>query len=158
MTRLTPALFLFLSLALFAAPAPAQPAGDAAHQSMTELKAQLAPGKQIFVSRRMALTPADEAGFWPLYDEHQQALAELLQRRRDNVQAYARAVGGGMDEDTANDLADEALSIEADEAKLLDRTYHRLRRVIAPEKALKYLQLESKLAALQRYELAASLP
>jgi len=155
MIRTIPALVL--SLLLLATPALAQVAGSEAR--MDELRAQLAPGKQSFISRQMALNPAEEASFWPVYDEHQRALESLQQRQRDNAVAYANAVASGeLDESLARELARELVSIASEEARLVDRTYSRLRRSLSEAQALQYLQLEARLAALQRYELASLLP
>lgn len=154
MFRLMIALLLSLGLT---GPALAQAGGDGGQASMNELRAALAPGKQVFVARQMNLSPAEEAGFWPIYDEHQTGLAELAARRRENFAALAAATET-MDEDDADDLASDALSIAADEARLFDRTHGRMTRAIPPAKALKYLRLELKLAALARYEAAATLP
>lgn len=147
-------IFTALALALLlAAPTLAQTAADpAAH--MAGLKAQLAPGKQVFISRQMALTPAEEAGFWPVYDAHQSELAKLVDRRREAAAAYARHAS--LDEDEAGDLAKELANIDLDEARLNAQTYSRLKRVLPSAKALKYLQLERQLSTLLRYELAAS--
>ena len=154
MFRLMIALTLSLGLA---GPALAQSGNDGGQARMNELRAALAPGKQTFIARQMTLTPAEEAGFWPIYDTHQTGLAELAARRRANVAALD-AVTDATDEDDADDLAGEALSIEADEARLFERTHSRMSRAIPTAKALKYLAIELKLAALARYEAAAALP
>jgi hypothetical protein len=149
MTRILGALAL--TLALVAAPALAQ------DPSLAALKAELAQGKQIVVARQMALNPEQEASFWPAYDEHQRELLELNRRHRENSAAYARAAAS-LDEDQAEELADEALEIAREQAQLTERTYSRLRRNIGPEKALQYLQLEAKFAAIANYDVAATLP
>ena len=154
MFRLMIALTLSLGLA---GPTLAQSSTDGGQARMNELRAALAPGKQMFIARQMSLTPAEETGFWPIYDSHQAGLAELAARRRANVASLAAATAA-IDEDDADDLASEALSIEADEARLFERTHGRMSRAIPPAKALKYLGIELKLAALARYEAAAALP
>lgn len=141
--------------ALLASPALAQTAADpAAH--MAGLKAQLAPGKQVFVSRQMGLTPAEEADFWPVYDAHQSELAGLVQRRREAAAEYGRLAS--LDEDAIADLAEEMAEIDLEEARLNESTYSRLSRLLPAAKALKYLQLERQLSTLLRYELAATAP
>lgn len=140
---------------LLASPALAQTAADpAAH--MAGLKAQLAPGKQVFVSRQMGLTPAEEADFWPVYDAHQSELAGLVQRRREAAAEYGRLAS--LDEDAIADLAEELAEIDLEEARLNESTYSRLSRLLPAAKALKYLQLERQLSTLLRYELAATAP
>lgn len=152
MSRILTALAL---AALLASPALAQTAADpAAH--MAGLKAQLAPGKQVFVSRQMGLTPAEEADFWPVYDAHQNELAGLVQRRREAAAAYGRLAS--LDEDAIADLAEELAEIDLEEARLNEATYSRLSRLLPAAKALKYLQLERQLSTLLRYELAATAP
>ena len=144
-----------LTLALLLAqPVSAQTADPAAH--MTGLKAQLAPGKQVFVSRQMGLTPAEEADFWPVYDAHQSELAGLVQRRREAAAAYGRLAS--LDEDAITDLAEELAELDLEEARLNEATYSRLSRLLPAAKALKYLQLERQLSTLLRYELAATAP
>jgi Spy/CpxP family protein refolding chaperone len=156
MNRTLLPLFLALALALAIPPATAQ---DDPTPSLDALRSELAQGKQIVVARRLNLTPEQEAGFWPIYDAHQAELAELVERRRDNAAAYARAVATGrLDEDAANALAEETLDIENEQAQLMERTFSRLRRQIDPAKAYEYLQLEAKISAILRYELAATLP
>lgn len=156
MTRIV--LFLLLSLGL-ATPVVAQDAGDGGVARMSELRAELAPGKQIYVARQMNLNPAEEAAFWPVYDDHQKGLADLEARRRNIVAAQVRiAASGATDDDDLQDIAEEVLAIETAEARLLERTYARLSRAIPEAKALRYLQLETKLAALARYEAVAALP
>ena len=150
-------LIVLLSLGL-PGTALAQATGDGGQARMSELRAALAPGKQVFIARQMSLSPAEEAEFWPIYDEHQKGLAELADRRRNNIAGLVRASGSAVDDDDAEDLAREAVSIELDEARLFERTEGRMTRAIAPAKALKYLGLELKLAALARYEAAAVLP
>lgn len=148
--------FTALALALLlAAPALAQTAADpAAH--MAGLKAQLSPGKQVFISRQMDLTPAEEADFWPVYDAHQSELADLVRRRREAAADYVRLASLGEDE--AEELAEELAEIDMQEARLNEATYSRLSRLLPATKALKYLQLERQLSTLLRYELAAAAP
>ena len=150
-TLSVPALVLALS---FAAPAGAQSADPATH--VASLKAQLAPGKQVFIARQMNLNPAEEADFWPAYDAHQRELADLVERRRAAAAAYARL--SSLDEDTATELAEEIAEIDLEEARLNEETYSRLSRGLPAAKALKYLQLERQLSTLLRLELAASVP
>ncbi len=144
---------VLLAALLPLAPAAAQTADPAAH--LAALRTQLAPGKQVYISRQLALTSAEEAAFWPIYDEHQAALGEITTRRRENAAALARAAG---DDDTLEDLGEEAVDIELDEAALMERTWNRVRRALPMAKALRYLQLEALLSTLQRADLAPSTP
>ncbi len=155
MTRLMFPLLLSLALA---SPVHAQLTGDGGESAMAALRAELAPGKQVFIARQMSLDPAEEAAFWPLYDDHQAGLADLAERRSRVVDEQVRVATATATDDDLRDIAQEVLAIETEEARLLERTHSRLRRAIPEAKALRYLQLETKLLALARYEAAAALP
>ncbi len=49
---------LLLSLGL-SSPVLAQATGDGGQARMSELRAALAPGKQVFIARQMSLSPAE---------------------------------------------------------------------------------------------------
>jgi len=134
---------LMLAL-LLSAPALAQ---DAPLPAMSELKAALAPGKQSLVSRQLGLTPAEEADFWPVYDELQKGLQDVQQRRRQ-----ALADVGGADGERLDEIAEELLQADIDEARLHERAWDRLRERLPADKVLKYVRLEQMIATLGRYE------
>lgn len=148
-------LTLVLALSLGAPAAFAQQAGSGA-QKMAALQAEVAQGKQAYMSRQLAMDPAEQAAFWPVYDKVQEELAALAERRRANAVAVAIGLRSALDEKDAEDLAEEAVSIEVDQAKLMERTFRALSRTIAPQKALAYVQAEARLATLQAHEIAGS--
>jgi len=153
MSRSIPTLVLFLALV---APAAFAQQGASAPQKMAALQAEVAQGKQAYVSRQLALDPAEQAAFWPVYDSVQEDLAKLAERRRRNAAAYVASTRTELDKKDAENLADEAVAIEMDQAKLLERTYRNLSRSLPPHKAMDYVQLEARLATLLRYEITAT--
>ncbi|GAB2495461.1 hypothetical protein [Arenimonas alkanexedens] len=148
---------LLLALCLTAPAAFAQQLSEA-DQKMAALRAEVAQGKQAYVSRQLTLNSAEQAAFWPVYDEVQEGLASLAERRRANAAAYVSVVVGAADEDDAEDVTAEALAIERDQAKLFERAYKDLSKGLSSKQSMAYLQLEARLVTLLRYELAASLP
>lgn len=156
-----------LCLALFATPglvrAQSQPAADAQakdlYAQMDTLQAYAGEGKREFVARQLDLSPEQAAKFWPIFDQHQALLAELNQRRLDNILAYANAWNAGaVDDGTANKLALEGIAIEKGEAAALERTYKRLRGVLPARSAVRYLQMEYMLRAVVRIAQVANVP
>ncbi len=135
------------------------PEDEPLYAGMRLLQAQTAEDKRAFVSAQLQLDEAQAAKFWPIFEAHQQGLAELNRRRLDNVLAYARAWNDdSLDDATAARLAEQALSIEEDETSLLKHTYRKLKGVIPATKAVSYLQLENKIRAVVRYEQAVNVP
>jgi Spy/CpxP family protein refolding chaperone len=123
------------------------------------LQAEVGPEKRSFIKAQLELTPAEEAKFWSVYDEHQAALEELNRRRLANVLAYSRVWNAGHIEDApADKLLKEAIAIERAEADLLDRTYQKLRGKLIAVKLVRYLQIEAKLRAFVRIRQASEVP
>lgn len=156
---------LGLTLILAAGPAFAQsPAATsqdsaAAFSQLQALMAEVGPEKRAFVAEQLDLTEVEGGKFWPVYEAHQAALARLNERRLNNIVAYGEIWNAEATDDKAMAaVAREALAIEKDEAALLERTYNKLKRAVPVVKAVRYLQLESKLRALVRVELAARIP
>ncbi|KAF1690445.1 hypothetical protein [Pseudoxanthomonas koreensis] len=140
-------------------PAPPNADDEPLYAGMRLLQAQTAEEKRAFVAAQLQLDETQAPRFWPVFEEHQEALSALNQRRLENILAYARAWNDdSLDDSRAAELAEQALSIEEDETALLKHTYHKLKRVVPASKAVSYLQLESKIRAVVRYEQAVSVP
>lgn len=157
-------LALLLSTLLPAAamadqPSARTPAEVEAMAQMQVLQAYVGTGKRAFIEQQLQLTPEEAEKFWPVYDAHQVALADFNRRRVDNILAYARVWNAGrIDDAAATALAKEAIAIEKEEAAQLDRTFGKLKRAVPAVKAVRYLQVESKLRAIVRFEQAAQVP
>lgn len=142
-------------------PAAVTPESDRAEvmAAMNALQDEVREGKRELIGKQMQLTDAEAAKFWPVYDAHQEALAAFNTRRMDNILAYAKAWNAGpIDDATADPLAKEALAIEKDEVDQMERTYGKARKAVGASKAVRYLQMESKIRALVRFEQAAEVP
>ena len=146
-----------LTLLLAGALAPAAMAQDAGGNALArvqQLQAAVAPGKQIFVARQLQLTPEEAANFWPAYDAHQAGLADLDRKRGELLaRREQRLAENDWDQGDTEDLAEEMLALEADEADLLEGTFARLTRAgLTMEKAVRYIELEKDLRALRHFQ------
>ncbi|MES5814029.1 hypothetical protein [Pseudoxanthomonas sp. Soil82] len=162
MKKSLPVLLVALAISSNALASPAaQPSPDVEplYAGMRLLQAQTAEDKRAFVDAQLQLDEGQAERFWPVFEEHQQALAALNKRRLDNVLAYAKAWNeDALDDARAAQLAEQALAIEKDETDLLGHTYRKLKRAVPASKAVAYLQLESKIRAIVRYEQALNVP
>ena len=157
---------LSLIAALVASPAWSQekapaytPEEAASLAEMKALESEMRTGKRALIEEQLGLTTEEATKFWPIYDAHQAALSAFNKRRLDNIVVYARHYNAGsLDDATATKIAEEALSLEKDEATQMERTFHKLRKAIPAVKAVRYLQMESKLRAIVRFEQAAQVP
>jgi hypothetical protein len=135
------------------------PAEAEIYADMRALQGQLGAGKRAFIEEQVVLAPAEAAKFWPVYDAHQAGPTSLNKRRLDNILAYARDWNAEtLDDKAANGLAKEALDIEKGEVALMENTYRKLKHAVPAIKAVRYLQIESKVRAIVRFEQAAEVP
>jgi len=115
--------------------------------------------KKLLVAVNMQLTDAEAKGFWPIYDAYQKDLDTIDRRLSKTIAAYADAYNSGsVPDDTAKQLIGDYLAIEQDEAKMKRSYVSRLSDGLPGTKVARYLQLETKMRAIVRYELAANIP
>jgi hypothetical protein len=156
MTKMMRLMMAFVIAAVFAAPATAQ--GNAT-SNMEILRQKVKADKQLLVASNLQLTDAEGKQFWPVYDAYQKDLQQINQRLTAAIVAYADAYNKGpVPNEVAKTLLDEALAIDDAEAKLKTSTAQKVMAVLPATKAARYIQIENKIRALIRYELAANIP
>ncbi len=152
MTRLVAAFAIAAGLA---APAMAQTGTT----NMDILRQKIKADKKLVVAQNLNLTEAEGTAFWPVYDAYQKDLQQINQRLTAAILAYADAYNKGpVTNETAKKLLDEALAIDEAEAKLKTTTVPKVLAALPAMKAARYIQIENKIRAAVRYELAANIP
>jgi hypothetical protein len=107
----------------------------------------------------MQLTEAEAKGFWPVYEAYQKDLQGINQRLLGVIKNYADAYNKGpVSDEAAKKLINEAIAIEEAEVKLKRSYVPKLEKVVPGMKAARYLQIENKIRAIGKYELAAQIP
>ena len=136
-------------------------AQEATQMNMDILKEKVKADKKLLVAANMNLTDAEAMTFWPLYDGYQKELEQINQRLMTTIKAYADAYNVGKGEisnDQAKKLLSEALAVEGSEVKLRQLYAAKLGKVLPGTKVVRYLQIESKIRAIVKFELAAQIP
>ena len=147
---------LFTIAALLPVPAVAQ---DAATTNMEILRQKVKADKKLVVAQNLQLTDAEGAKFWPVYEAYQKDLQAINQRLLAAIAAYADAYNKGPVADaTAKKLLDEAMAIDDAEAALKKSAAPKIMAALPAMKAVRYIQIENKIRAAVRYELAANIP
>ena len=142
----------------FSATAPVlaqdKPAGQL---SSAEWLTRIQSDKKAIVTKSMDLTADEAKKFWPLYDQFQreQAVPESSANRAilDLV-----AAGGTLTDANAKRLVDQVQAAALEEARLNQKQFKQLLKVLPVRKAARYMQIESKLQAVVRYETAKAIP
>lgn len=148
---------MICAVALLSAPVHAQ--GTSEDMNMQILRDKIKADKKVVVAANMQLSDAEAKVFWPLYDEYQKDLKAINERLAKAILAYADAYNAGPVSDaTAKKLLDESIAIDAAEVELRRGYAAKLTAAIPAAKAARYLQIESKIRAAIRYELAAKIP
>jgi hypothetical protein len=139
-----------------AAPALAQNAGTA---NMEILRQKIKADKKLVVAQNLNLTDAESAAFWPVYEAYQKDLQQINQRLTAAIGAYADAYNKGpVTNETAKKLLDESLAIDDAEVQLKKSATPKILAALPAMKAARYIQIENKIRAAIRYELAANIP
>ncbi len=149
--------FLVIALAaLIALPAFAQ---DKPASNMEIVRQKVKADKKLLVAANMELTEAEATGFWPVYEAYQADLATVNARLGRLIKAYAEQYNAkSLTDDGAKQLLQEMLAIEGAEVSLRQAAEGKLLAVLPARKVARYLQIENKIRALIKYELADEIP
>jgi hypothetical protein len=152
-----------LAAAVLTPGAPAQQA----HQTQQALQAppsdsatvlaKIQSDKRSVVGKAMQLTPDEATRFWPLYDKFRREL-EVVNRRQARAVLDYVAAEGKLTDANADRIARDLLEANVEEAKLRQRQYVALKKVLPPAKAVRYAQIENKIEAVKRIEAAKAIP
>lgn len=148
-----------LIVAIAAAAAVPAAAQDKPANNMEILQQKLKADKKLVVAENMELTQTEAGKFWPIYEAYEKDLDKINQRLGRMIATYADDYRNNtLSDDKAKALIKEALSIEDAELKL-KRTYsEKLAPVVPQKKVARFLQIQNKIRAAVKYELAAQVP
>ena len=152
-----PRVVILCVAALTAVPAFAQ--NKSADTNMQILLDKVKADKKLVVAANMDLTDAEGKAFWPIYDAYQKDLQGLNERLAKTILAYADAYNKKtLTDEQANSLANEVLAIDQDEVTMRKTYATRLNDVLPGKKVARYLQIENKIRAVIRYQMADNIP
>ena len=127
--------------------------------NMDILRQKVKADKKLVVAENLMLTEAECAKFWPVYDAYQKELQQINERLKAVILAYADAYNKGPVTDaTAKKLIEDASAVDDAEATLRRTALPKILAVLPAAKAARYVQIENKIRAVIRYELAAGIP
>jgi hypothetical protein len=130
-----------------------------ADTNMQILRDKVKADKKLVVAANMNLNEAEGKAFWPIYDDYQKELQGLNDRLAAAIVGYADAYNKNtLTDEMATSLTNAALSIDQDEVTMRKTYAARLKGVLPGKKVARYLQIENKIRALVRYEMADNIP
>ena len=147
---------LLLCLATILA-SPAWAEGNAADVTdMQALRTAVRADKKAYVASVMKLTDAEAKKFWPAYDAYQRDL-DMTNREKNVTLEGVIAQDKPMSDPYAKQIAKDLIAADEAEVKARRTLYNRLMKAVPPKKALRYLQLEAKIRAVQAYDIAQAI-
>ena len=153
---LTRLVTTFAIVAGMASPAMPQTSGTT---NMEILRQKIKADKKLVIAENLQLTDAEGKTFWPVYDAYQKDLQQINQRLAAAITAYADAYNQGpVADDVAKKLLTEAVAIDEAETKLKTTYVPKILAALPAAKAARYVQIENKIRAVLRYEMAAGIP
>ena len=138
---------------------PSSIAQDKPADNLEILRNKIRADKKLVVATNMELTESEAKNFWPIYDQYQKDLQKINQRIATVLESYADDFRRkSLTDDKAKKLIDEALSIDREEANLKAAYAPKLSKALPMIKVVRYLQIENKIRAVVRYDIAAGVP
>ncbi len=152
------ALFLMVVFALSVSlPVAAQQ--EPTDSDMQILLEKIKADKKLLVASNMKLSDAEAKKFWPVYDDYQAELKKLNKRVAVLIDDYATAYNNdSMTDAKAKKMISEMVAIYQSEASMKKSFVPKLYKALPAVKVARYLQLENKIRAALRYELAEAVP
>ncbi|MFQ5760905.1 MAG: transcriptional regulator [Acidiferrobacterales bacterium] len=124
---------------------------------LTRAMAQL--GREVIVERNMQLNREDSNKFWPVYNDYRGAIDKVNDRRIKLITSYADSYNSGnLSDDKALGLLNEFLSIEKARLKVKKKYVPRFKKVLPPKKVVRFFQVDNKLDAIVKMEMARNIP
>jgi len=125
--------------------------------NMQLVKDKIKADKKLFVADNMQLTEKEAKGFWPVYESFQKDLVKHNEKLIKLIEDYAQNYDT-MTDQKAQTLTKDYLALETARVKLLQSYVPKFSKVLGDKKTARYLQLENKINAVLRFDLAANIP
>jgi len=97
--------------------------------------------KVAFITERVGLTSKEATMFWPVYNEHEEALAQIRRKERVDIRSQMMDFEN-LSEAEANKLLDQLIELEKEKQELNILFLSNIREVISPKKTFQLIKAE----------------
>ena len=145
-----------LLICLWVAPVFAQ---ELSSKSMDALREAAKSNKKALVALNLKLTETEDKVFWKVYESYQKDIAKVNERLLNLIKDYAKEYKAkSLTDEKAKQLTSNYLVIEEDLLKLKKSYLEKVSAVIPDKKAMTYWQIENKIQAIIRFDVAINIP
>lgn len=131
--------------------------GAAAQADLEILLSTLRANRKALVATNLNLSDEEASKFWPIYDRYQTEMNAVGDRFAAMVQDYTTNFTTLSDEQATKSV-ESYMEIEADRAKVRKTYVEEFAKVIPGRKLARFYQIENKMDAVLRYDLASTIP
>jgi hypothetical protein len=155
--RVLLALSLLLGVSAAALRAEQEGGRGAAEASLEALLGAVRSNRKALVAANLKLTDGEAAKFWPVYDRYQKEINTMGDRLVGVIQEYTASFPD-FSNDKAMKIVEDYLAIEADRIQVRRAYVPNFAAVLPGRKVARLYQIENKMDAVIRYDLAATIP
>ena len=148
---------LVFGLASAAVHAEERASGQATQATLEALLGTLRANRKAMVAVNLGLSDEEAARFWPLYDRYQGESNAIGDRLAAVIQDYSKNFRQ-LSNEKAMKISEDYLSIEADRVALRRSYLGEFAKVLPGRTVARFYQIENKMDAVLRYDLAATIP
>jgi hypothetical protein len=153
MTRIVCVLLTVACLSLLPVVLSAQTQAD----EEEVVKSMLQTGKKAIIADNMQFTESESQAFWPVYNEFQQAKTKLNEKTIKLINEYLLNYDS-LTDDKAGAIIRDLMAIEKDRVDLKSSYLPKFSKILPAKKVARYYQIENKIEAIVKYELAKEVP
>jgi len=113
--------------------------------------------RRALVAVNLRLSPQEAERFWPVYDRYQERLAGIQDRLIAVIEEYTTSFAT-LSDARAQALVADYLEVESDRVALRRAVLEEIARALPGRKVARFYQIENKIDAVLRYDLAAHIP
>jgi Spy/CpxP family protein refolding chaperone len=130
-----------------------------ADEQLTAARDELQAGRRQIIAEELRLDAAQDAAFWPIYDQYQQQVMEVRDRYARAVTDYLqRHRAGEISETDAARFVDEGLAFKQDLLDVRRNYLKKFKRALPIRKVARFYQIENKLDVEVDAQLALAIP
>ena len=131
--------------------------GAAAEADMQILLNTIRANRKAMVAVNLNLTDDEAAKFWPIFDRYQTEMNAVGDRLATMIQDYTSNFATLADEQATKSV-EEYMNIEADRVKVRRAYVEEFAKALPGRKLARFYQIENKMDAVLRYDLASTIP
>ena len=113
--------------------------------------------RRILVAGALPLADAEADAFWPLYDAYEKERRPLDERANKLVADFL-AGAASLTDAQAKAMVEEALEVEEGRVRMRRAWLGRMLKAIPPRKVARFFQIDNKLDAVVRADIAKQIP